>query len=896
MAESIVRLRVESSEYDAKLKRASDNLRQYVDGAKKAGESVSQASKDTVEFVRALGNMDTVAKNTNGQMREITRTVTDMTMQYRALTEEEKNSPFGRAMAQSIQQLTERAAEARDAMGDITAAINNAASDTRAFDQISQGATVVTSSFQTLQGAAKLVGIEMGDNVEVLAKLQAAMAVTNGLTTIQNALQKQSALMQGIVAVQARARAAAEALATSGTKAATVAQAAFNAVAKANPYVLLATAIAGVAAAFSIFSSGADEATDAEKRNKEATESLKKSHADFAQRMRDDIGSSVAQTVAKFVTLQDQWKRLKTEAEQKRWIDSNQSAFNALGLSVNSVNDAYKIFVDRAPEVIAALQAIAEAKALESFKQKETERYLEMKYFSGDNKRSTENGGLYTKVDPNQTYRFGMPQEWRDAGLQFGVDYDRKTIKGSRQFYLTSSGEQKINQLRNNQAVDLHNKQLKQQQEQIEQIDRDYDKAMEKATKLSANLPVTTGGGAAGGVTRGGGGTRNTPPPEGSIAAQEALVQSLTKKWREAADQAGRDGYLKQLEEAKEKLAEMQGKTDDIVDGSMRALTKELQELQAEQQDVTSTEDWQAYETRIKAVKKQMSDLKGEMSDMETGFSGLTGNSLSAWISAQQSSLGGMELGGSGYMQTAANIIDAQTLQNVLNATIAKGIAIDPAVKERLFEQLISGEDIPDSVWVELAETINSSISEMEVEPIKIDVETGNVTGLGKQVKDSWQDAARAVQSVGSAMQQLEDPAAKIAGIVGQAIAQIALGFAQATAADSKLGVFGWIAAIAGGLGTMISTISAIHSATGYAEGGIVRGNSYSGDNLWGPSFGINAGELVLNRAQQGALAGQLTSGEGNGGAHPYVTGEMIYLGLTNYLKRRGLGEMVTSR
>ena len=551
MAESIVRLRVESSEYDAKLKRASDNLRQYVDGAKKAGESVSQASKDTVEFVRALGSMDTVAKDTTRQMREITRTVTDMTRQYRALTEEEKNSPFGRAMAQSIQQLTERAAEARDAMGDITAAINNAASDTRTFDQISQGATVVTASFQTLQGAAKLVGIEMGDNVEVLAKLQAAMAVTNGLTTIQNALQKQSALMQGIVAVQARARAAAEALATSGTKAATVAQAAFNAVAKANPYVLLATAIAGVAAAFSLLSGGADEATDAEKRNKEATESLKKSHADFAQRMQDDLGSSVAQTVAKFVTLQDQWKRLKTEAEQKRWIDSNQSAFNALGLSVNSVNAAYKVFVDRAPEVIAALQAIAEAKALESFKQKETERYLEMKYFSGDNKRSTENGGLYTKVDPNQTYRFGMPQEWRDAGLQFGVDYDRKTIKGSRQFYLTSSGEQKINQLRNNQAVDLHNRQLQQQQEQIEQIDRDYDKAMEKATKLSANLPVTTGGSAAGGVTGGGGarggggGTRNTPPPEGSIAAQEALVQSLTKKWREAADQAGRDGYLK---------------------------------------------------------------------------------------------------------------------------------------------------------------------------------------------------------------------------------------------------------------------------------------------------------------------------------------------------------------
>ena len=98
----------------------------------------------------------------------------------------------------------------------------------------------------------------------------------------------------------------------------------------------------------------------------------------------------------------------------------------------------------------------------------------------------------------------------------------------------------------------------------------------------------------------------------------------------------------------------------------------------------------------------------------------------------------------------------------------------------------------------------------------------------------------------------------------------------------------------------MISTISAIKSATsgGFAEGGIVPGNSFSGDNLRLSDYGVNSGELILNRAQQGVIAGALTEG-GNGrsvNSQPYVSGEQIYLGLNNYLRRSNRGELVTSR
>ena len=117
MADSILKLKVDNQEYDSKLKRATEGLQRYVDGCRKAGGTLAVVEDETLQFVQALGEMDTVAKGGQQSLKEMTRSLTDLTIQYRSLTDEEKNSPFGQALAKGIDQLTERAAVAKDAEG-----------------------------------------------------------------------------------------------------------------------------------------------------------------------------------------------------------------------------------------------------------------------------------------------------------------------------------------------------------------------------------------------------------------------------------------------------------------------------------------------------------------------------------------------------------------------------------------------------------------------------------------------------------------------------------------------------------------------------------------------------------------------------------------------------------
>lgn len=485
MADSILRLKVESQEYEAKLKRASQGLNHFISDCRNSGKELNKATDDVLDYVRALGQMPTVAKGGQQSLREMTRTVGDLTIMYRELTEEEKRSPFGRALAQSIQELTKRAGDARDAIDDVNTTIKYAASDTKTFDTLTSSARLMAAGFQVVQGAAKLMGVDMSDNIELQTKLQSAMSVSIGLLQAQNLLQKESAVVQGVDAIKTQANAIAKALLAKNTAAATVAGEAFNAVAKANPYVLIASAAAAAIIAIVSYTRHSQKAAEADKVRAEEADRLRKKQ----EQMSSAIGTHVGEAEAKYRALQHEWNRLTTVSEKTDFIDKQSQSFKDLGLNITSVADAQKALVDMAPDVIAALRAVATAEAYSDlYKQSIQKRATEWE----NRVRGVETGDDYIREEVNAKKNWSIiPDEWTAAGLT-REDYNMETMyfmnTMKTMYTLNQAGVDKINQYRSDQAKILNEKLKQQYDDEVSYYENKWTEAENNAIAAQGKI------------------------------------------------------------------------------------------------------------------------------------------------------------------------------------------------------------------------------------------------------------------------------------------------------------------------------------------------------------------------------------------------------------------------
>ena len=216
-------------------------------------------------------------------------------------------------------------------------------------------------------------------------------------------------------------------------------------------------------------------------------------------------------------------------------------------------------------------------------------------------------------------------------------------------------------------------------------------------------------------------------------------------------------------------------------------------------------------------------------------------------------------------------------------------------------------EEEPSEIWkaiTEGAKESKNSVEELTAALVALNEAEGvtvkDTKKDSKELGKNWKDAAGAILGVGSAMSQIEDPAAKVMGTVAQAIATVALGAAQAIATPKD--PWTWIAFAATATATMLSTIASIHSATGYASGGVIKGNSYSGDNIMGMVdggggglVGLNAGEIVLNKAQTASVANELTNNQPRAmRVNGRISGHDIVLAADRSLAQEGKGHIVT--
>ena len=136
MADSILRLKVDSQEYDQKIKRAAEGIQRYAEQCRKAGGTLEHLDDGVEEFVRALGQMETVSKSAKGSINEMTKAFTELSVQYNKLTDEEKNATFGQALKVSLDELKGRIQAGNAEIKNINDSLNGSGGLAGALDQV----------------------------------------------------------------------------------------------------------------------------------------------------------------------------------------------------------------------------------------------------------------------------------------------------------------------------------------------------------------------------------------------------------------------------------------------------------------------------------------------------------------------------------------------------------------------------------------------------------------------------------------------------------------------------------------------------------------------------------------------------------------------------------------
>ena len=771
MSDSVVKIRIDSQEYDAKLKRAGQALNQYFDTVRKGGGTLEYLDEGVLDAVKAMGQMATASSSARGKVGELAQAFTEMHVQYQQLTQAERQSPLGQAMQQSLDELHSRLEESKGQLDSARQAmdgVGNSSSTTGGFmDQLTQRLTVNLD-------AMKLMNVAWSAGKVALDVLRDAF-----FTSEQN------------VDDWGRTIAAGESIYQS----------------------FLQSLNSGD---FSNFFSNLDNVVQKAKAAYDALDKL-----------------NTVMTI-----INPERARLQSRQQELRATIRRKGSDSAEGRAAQSELKTLEPKLQKAFGKEADMNMDVFVK---EFDRKLAEGGLKLSAASRDwVLRTFSDSDAFARLEANARGQAART-EWRSANGW-----------GSYKEYVPDTRNT------NKKILDLFTDEWRQQWSPF--LTASYNARGQAASMALGNsrylkeTPATGGGGRSGSPR--GHSVQPVPVP---------TEKELTLQERIAAFE--KEAYTASAERRKEIAVQVKLLDDELA--------------------------------RQKSIRDELHGIASEKPvSMKTGAAGLTSENLQGWLSLTQKSLSESEVGGVDYERLAGQVLDGKTLQNVLQFQMEKGLKVDGDVMSGYFERLLDGVDITQADWEGLAKKINEQLQALGLDPIEIDVKTGQLKQVKKETKDlsgDWKDAAKGIQQVGSAMSQIEDPAAKVMGTIAQAIATIALSYAEALAKTKD--PWTWLAFAATGLATTLSTISAIKTATAgsYEQGGIVPGSSWRGDNL---TANVNSGELILSRAQQDVLAADL---QGQGALSDLrlttrVKGEDLIIALNATGGRTGRGKIVFSR
>lgn len=243
----------------------------------KAGKELSEGATDAV---KKMSDQFQKLAQRDPSMATV-RQLQNIAMTARAL---------GPEFSDLASEVVKAAGKMKDDIGDMRAEVGYFASDTRRLDSVLGTMQGLAGAFGVAEGAMAVLGVQSEDFQKTMMKLQGIMSLVTGLQAVQNALQKESAAVQGILALRTSVLTAAQTAYTTATGGAVGAQRLLNITMAAAPWAAVAALVAAVAYSMVQYSKNANKVSATQKVLNQITEETNKNFETEAK----NIGGLVA--------------------------------------------------------------------------------------------------------------------------------------------------------------------------------------------------------------------------------------------------------------------------------------------------------------------------------------------------------------------------------------------------------------------------------------------------------------------------------------------------------------------------------------------------------------------------------------------------------------------------
>lgn len=962
MADVISRLKLDSGEFDSKIKRAGQELMAYSEHCKKMGLEMGYANKDAKDFAKALGSMQTTSSSARGKINELTEAFVNLKVMYKNMTDEEKNNAFGKNLAASLDQLKTRIDQAKAELNDVNKELGN----TKQAEVDTKGG---------LEGLTSALGI----NIKTLAGWGTAIAAGKvALDVAKDALFASESSVDEWGRTVAASQSLYEGFLTAINNG------------DISGYLSNIDSIVKAArlAYDELDKLGTMKTIQAPQISKQQTENERiRSMIQTGRYIAPQDGRRNAVFNGREMQNGDKLTAGQIRALEKQLQGGMQKVVKLVGNEVDQTGKAINAYYDKL--------AKTNGMSLQEFK-KGTSSWAEFtKRMQGyEDYKKFENEHSSIRERYNQT-----TQEYESYVI-------RDQEKNPYQQY-AKWGTFRVDKEGDNSYKDLVAL-IQQRDQQVGQVYSTQAQAYRTMNRAEGVTVRQIMGGTGGKGGKGGTTTKN-------LDAEQQVQQKINDLLKEAltAD-ANRQGEIRQqvaeLQKQQEKYKDIKNLAQGIlpkdkeavftIDGQLSEETKknlrEIENVTIDDKTMTVTADTQEAMQKVQELIGQVStttlqmkvappDLDKLFPDMSkqnynTGYAGsaqakydsaradlavgpMNFDAINDYIGSIKGMLKDADLGDELYTSMTEKLKDATTVSTLLQEMMERGLAGADleTTAQALKEKLLSPEGIDQTAVQSFLEEYSKQIEKAGGVGLKINADTGEVTD-GKDKDKGGGNQFMKKNDEGKYEAKITDIMSGMAGGINNVVSGLnTLGVEIPAGLQNVLGGMQAISSILSGIAVTVMAIEAIAGADAiipFANGGIVPdfaqggtipkfagggligraagglmipGNSMSGDNLRLPVdggrgvIGVNSGELILNKSSQNSLAASLLQAEslvdsisdyrvslGNaqqmsmaseleGGAaaaentQPFINGEMIYLGLQAYLRRSGLGEIVTA-